>query len=378
MTTYFWLADVQYPGSKFILTVRDVDEWLESRRRHVEKNQQRAAEGAYDGKFLEVHLPAWEHEYRRHEGMVRSYFADRPDDLLVLDVTAGDGWEPLCEFLGLPYRSGRFPGRTGTSHGARGPSRRGRGGEMGAGDGERRFFFVKVMKTAGGTLLQQILANFEREQVYPYERYDPDMETANYNIEYLTRLSAERRDAISVFTGHFPFVAVEMLGMELTTITILRDPVERTLSYLRHCKRHHEQHRELALEEIYEDPFFYPCFIENHQAKQFAFTVEDRPQTYMDVLDVDSAPARAGEGEPRRGRRRGPAGAVRRPARGAARALRLDRGGGHGPQREPRRGRRASRSRSGAGSPPTTRPTWSSTSSPASCASSGVSSGVAT
>ena len=145
------------------------------------------------------------------------------------------------------------------------------------------------MKTAGGTLLQQILANFERERVYPFGKYDPDLETANYGIEYLTGLSAERRDAISVFTGHFPFVAVELLGMELTTITILRDPVERTLSYLRHCKRHHEQHRELALEEIYEDPFFFPCFIDNHQAKQFAFTVEDEPQTYMDVLEVDSA-----------------------------------------------------------------------------------------
>jgi Sulfotransferase domain len=109
VTTYFWLADVQYPGSKFILTVRDVDEWLDSRRRHVEKNQERAAAGAYAGKFLEVHLPAWEHEYRRHEGMVRSYFAHRPDDLLVFDVTAGEGWEPLCDFLGLPVPQRPFP-----------------------------------------------------------------------------------------------------------------------------------------------------------------------------------------------------------------------------------------------------------------------------
>jgi hypothetical protein len=160
---------------------------------------------------------------------------------------------------------------------------------MDAGDGKRTFFFIKLMKAAGGTLLQQILANYGRERVYPYEEYDPDLETANYDIEYLTRLPVERRDAISVFTGHFPFVAVELLGMELTTITILRHPVERTLSYLRHCKRHHEQHRDLPLEEIYDDPFFFSCFIENHQAKQFAFTAEDRPQTYMDVLDVDSA-----------------------------------------------------------------------------------------
>jgi hypothetical protein len=160
---------------------------------------------------------------------------------------------------------------------------------MDAGGCKRKFFFIKLMKTGGGTLLQQILANFERARVYPYEKYDRDLETANYDIEYLTGLSTERRDAVSVFTGHFPFVAVELLGMQLTTITILRDPVERTLSYLRHCKRHHEQHRELPLEEIYEDPFFYRCFIENHQAKQFAFTGKDQPQAYMDVLEVDAA-----------------------------------------------------------------------------------------
>lgn len=158
---------------------------------------------------------------------------------------------------------------------------------MDTGEGIRKFFFIKVMKTAGGTLLQQILVNFERAEVYPYEKYDADLGAANYDIGYLTGLSAERRDEISVFTGHFPFVAVELLGMDLTTITILRDPVERTLSYLRHCKRHHDQHRDLPLEEIYEDPFFFPCFIENHQAKQFALTVDDRPQSYMDVLEVD-------------------------------------------------------------------------------------------
>jgi Sulfotransferase domain len=109
VTTYFWLADVQYPGSKFILTVRDLGEWLESRRRHVEKNQQRAADGAYEGKFLDVNLTAWEQEYRRHEGAVRSYFARRPDDLLVLDVTAGEAWKPLCRFLGTPVPDQPFP-----------------------------------------------------------------------------------------------------------------------------------------------------------------------------------------------------------------------------------------------------------------------------
>jgi hypothetical protein len=144
------------------------------------------------------------------------------------------------------------------------------------------------MKTAGGTLRRQILANFDREEVYPFRGLDPDMRSANFRLDYLIGLPPERRAQIRVFTGHFPFVAVELLGMELTTITILRDPVERTLSYLRHCKLHHPQHRDLSLEEIYEDAFFYPAFIQNHQAKLFAFTADDDPESYMDALEVDS------------------------------------------------------------------------------------------
>jgi Sulfotransferase family len=151
----------------------------------------------------------------------------------------------------------------------------------------RRFFFIHVMKTAGGTLSRQIIANFGRQAVYPFARHPPDIRAEDFSIAYLTALPEERRARIRVFTGHFPFVAVELLGMRLTTITLLRDPVERTISYLRHCKHHHERHRGLSLEEIYEDPLFYPCFIENHQAKMFALTAEDEPETYMDTLDVD-------------------------------------------------------------------------------------------
>ena len=100
VTYYFYLADAQYPGSKFILTVRDLDDWVDSRRRHVLKNQEMRQAGEYRGDLLEVDVDNWVTEYRRHEAVVRGYSARRPDDLLVYDVTGGDGWEPLCEFLG--------------------------------------------------------------------------------------------------------------------------------------------------------------------------------------------------------------------------------------------------------------------------------------
>ena len=107
----FDLADHQYPGSRFILTVRDVDAWLDSRRRHVERNQQNKAAGTYPGvgSSLRIEVDAWRLEWEEHIGRVRSYFAGRPDDLLVIDVTAGDGYEKLAPFLGRPVPPTPFP-----------------------------------------------------------------------------------------------------------------------------------------------------------------------------------------------------------------------------------------------------------------------------
>jgi hypothetical protein len=153
---------------------------------------------------------------------------------------------------------------------------------------DQRFFFIHVMKTAGGTLRRHILANFEREQVYPWELIDADMLAANTSLEYLTSLPASRRAQIRVFTGHFPFMAVELLGGGLTTITILRDPVDRTLSFLRQRKRDDDMRRSLSLEEIYDDAGLFRSLIKDHQTKLFALTVDDRPRSLGDVIDVDA------------------------------------------------------------------------------------------
>lgn len=106
----FALLDRQYPGSRFIYTTRAVEQWLESRRRHVERNVERRAQGLYDGAFLEIEDDAWRAEFTAHDRAVRSYFASRPD-LLVMDITAGDGYEKLCPFLGVDPPDQAFPWR---------------------------------------------------------------------------------------------------------------------------------------------------------------------------------------------------------------------------------------------------------------------------
>ena len=102
------LLDEQYPGSRFVLTVRPVDEWLDSRRRHVERNQAAKAAGTYTGTFLEVDEAAWRDDWDQHVATVRAHFGTR-SDLLEVDLTHEPAWGPLCELLDVPVPAEPFP-----------------------------------------------------------------------------------------------------------------------------------------------------------------------------------------------------------------------------------------------------------------------------
>ena len=57
-----------------------------------------------------------------------------------------------------------------------------------------------------------------------------------------------------MIAGHFPLCTIELLDAEFTTLTVLRHPVERTLSYLRHHRDTTPADSERSLEELYEQP----------------------------------------------------------------------------------------------------------------------------
>jgi Sulfotransferase domain len=101
--------DSRFPGSKFVLTMREPHSWLRSHERHF------STAGA--GRIPERYRIA-DYAERREEILrdyaarteeVRTYFSDRPADLLVLDVVGGEGWERLCPFLGLGPPARPFP-----------------------------------------------------------------------------------------------------------------------------------------------------------------------------------------------------------------------------------------------------------------------------
>jgi hypothetical protein len=103
--------DALHPGSKFILTVRDEQKWYDSYRNHFEDKEPTPMAvlfyGPQAGCFKDPEI--YKGRMRRHNLEVREYFRDRPDDLLVIDVTRDQRWEPICAFLGLPFPDVPFP-----------------------------------------------------------------------------------------------------------------------------------------------------------------------------------------------------------------------------------------------------------------------------
>ncbi len=129
----FQALDTGFPGSKFILTVRDTPEqWFESLKRFhtriVNKGRLPTADDLrefdyrYKGYLWEGFVTnygdderllydrdAYVASYLEHNRTVTNYFRHRPDDLLVLNVSQPDAMRRLCEFLGYPYRGQPMP-----------------------------------------------------------------------------------------------------------------------------------------------------------------------------------------------------------------------------------------------------------------------------
>ncbi len=107
----FRVLDEQYPGSRFILNTRDIESWLDSREKHVRRlpDLEHLRAEHPDSSWYRIDRAAWRRDYEAHHAAVEAHFADRPDDLLVMNVGAGDGWEKLCPFLGLPEPARPFP-----------------------------------------------------------------------------------------------------------------------------------------------------------------------------------------------------------------------------------------------------------------------------
>ncbi len=145
-TAYFYdELMLAYPECKCVLTVRDLDSWWRSVSRHFNEHhpaqppgyglKRRIKRYLTPGKASDQHVARDYNRFRiqlrnvvygstiAHEFIYKKKYLEHnqrarnnipPERLLVMDITAGDGWDKLCPFLELPRPSVQFPHKHGT------------------------------------------------------------------------------------------------------------------------------------------------------------------------------------------------------------------------------------------------------------------------
>ncbi len=96
----FRALDEMFSKAKFILQVRDLDTWLDSRLEHIKrlpKNKPRHPQWS----VKESSVQAWIREWNEHHIDVLTHFRDRPEDLLLINyIRDPDAARKMAVFLG--------------------------------------------------------------------------------------------------------------------------------------------------------------------------------------------------------------------------------------------------------------------------------------
>ncbi|MEO0899686.1 MAG: sulfotransferase family protein [Bacteroidota bacterium] len=103
--------DQLFPGSTFILTVREEESWYRSVSRHLGSLRTAHHEWIY-GKGKGVPRDNKENAikvFSQHNREVKEYFSNRPEDLLVLNLAEDNNWEKLCQHVDKPIPAIPFP-----------------------------------------------------------------------------------------------------------------------------------------------------------------------------------------------------------------------------------------------------------------------------
>lgn len=142
-----------------------------------------------------------------------------------------------------------------------------------------RFFVAHMQKTAGTTLRDRLRATFAEDEIYPNASDGNDARISVISVRHLQERWRARGDGIRLLTGHFPVRTVELLDppAPFVTVTVLRDPIDRTLSFLRHqaARRQRGATEDTPLVELYDDPFRREAMLQNHMTRMLSLAPEE-------------------------------------------------------------------------------------------------------
>jgi Sulfotransferase family len=151
----------------------------------------------------------------------------------------------------------------------------------------QRYFFMHIPKTAGSTLFRRLIRH-HGDALYPLP-FDRGNVDAAIDVDYMEDRFRSFGEQIRVIVGHFPLCLGERLGVPLTTFTVLRDPVERTLSFLRKRQLEDGQYQGWPLEDLYADPYLLHGLIHNYMVKALTLTVDEMRDGVRTMVPYDEA-----------------------------------------------------------------------------------------
>jgi hypothetical protein len=145
---------------------------------------------------------------------------------------------------------------------------------------------MHIMKTGGTSIVHHIQDNFPVGTTEPDYRALPPGEPvpdAHYaSLVRLWELDDDRRAHIRLYMGHYPYWVTELVRPDVT-FTVLRDPVDRTISLLRQLADEAPAGGPRSIEAIYDQPSMRRTLIQDYQAKLFGMSRDDWSQQVTNI-----------------------------------------------------------------------------------------------
>lgn len=96
----------------------------------------------------------------------------------------------------------------------------------------KRIIFLHLPKNAGTSMYSILKRNYSAKEIY-HVRYNKN---GIWNLDEFKKLPQNKKDKIYLLTGHFDFGLHEYFSHQFQYVTMMRNPIERTISFYNYIK----------------------------------------------------------------------------------------------------------------------------------------------